>query len=93
MNAEDVWPDVKRYIENRDLASLKWMYEELLAQQATQTEYKFNTEWVWKHAYLHSIIKKQPHIEEWLLSLYEEMPLLDRIGLKPTLMYAKYLRR
>ena len=96
MNAEDVWPTIKTYINNGDLASIKYLYEQLqldIQQNQREREYKFNIEWIWKQAYLHSIVKQKPYIEEWLLEMYETLDLIDKIGLKPTLNYARYLKQ
>ena len=84
--------DVKWLIEQERLESLKYLLDELKLLHADK-EYNVNFEWLWKHAYLHSIIKKKPAIERWLKELYEQLPLVDKIGLKPTLVYGKYIRR
>ncbi|NCY25569.1 MAG: hypothetical protein EBX37_12160 [Alphaproteobacteria bacterium] len=89
---EDWLNDVKWLIEQDKLESLQLLLHELVAVLEDK-EYNVNFEWLWKHAYLHSITKRRPKIEKWLMSLYDQLPLLDRIGLKPTLNYAKYLRR
>lgn len=89
---QDWLRDVKWLIEQDKLGSLQLLLEELI-QVHKDKEYDVNFEWLWKHAYLHSIIKKKPAIERWLLELYEHFPLLDKIGLKPTLVYGKYIRR
>jgi len=91
MNAEEWLLDIKTYVNNGDLASLVYLYEQLQLAQKTQTEFQYNVQFLWKHAYLQSILKKQTHIKDWLLEIYEEMPLLDRIGLKPTINYGKYI--
>ena len=96
MNVEDVWPEIKKYIENGDLGTIQHMYFEFTRERdkkEEQLEYKINLEWIWKHAYLHSIVKRKADIETWLLQVYEGLPLLDRIGLKPTLNYARYLKQ
>ena len=84
--------EVKWLIEQDKLESLKYLLEELKLLHADK-EYNVNFEWLWKHAYLHSVIKKKPTIEQWLVQIYEELPLLEKIGLKPTLLYGKYIRR
>lgn len=93
MNAEDWLRDVKHYVDVGDLGSLMYLYDEFKQAQTQQTEYKLNFEFLWKHAYLQAVIKKQMHIKEWLEQVYAQLPLMEQLGLKPTFNYAKYLNK
>lgn len=46
---------------------------------------------LFKDVYLHACLKKQRRIVDWLVKLYEEMPPIQKIALRQTFAYGRYL--
>lgn len=46
---------------------------------------------LFKDVYLHACLKKQKRIVDWLITLYEEMPPIQKIALRQTFAYGRYL--
>ena len=76
---------LKTYIEAGRLEDCKQEFEHIL-RDSNQTN-------LWSKVYLHSILKHQPHIEAWLLTIYQSYDIQDQVCLKVTLHYARYVKQ
>jgi len=48
---------------------------------------------LFKDVYLHACLKKKPDVIKWLETLYEGMPPLQKIALRQTFAYGRYLSK
>ena len=82
--------EIKYLIDMNKLSALQELYDDLY-EQHTSKEYHYNFEYLWQSAYLHACLKKRDEIKQWLLECYEQMDDIQKIALKPNLIYGKYL--
>lgn len=48
---------------------------------------------LFKDVYLHACLKKKHDVIKWLEALYEEMPPIQKIALRQTFAYGRYLAK
>ncbi len=48
---------------------------------------------LFKDVYLHACLKKKPDVIKWMEALYEQMPPLQKIALRQTFSYGRYLSK
>ena len=54
-------------------------------------ESKLPWDTLFKDLYLHACLKKQRRIVDWLIALYETLPPIQKIALRQTFAYGRYL--
>ena len=91
MHQQDVLNEIKYYINLDKLSSLQHLLFDLLDNNPL-SEYRPNWEFLWHHAFVHACLRNKVAIKEWLLEIYDTFDITTKIALKPTLLYAKYLR-
>jgi hypothetical protein len=86
----DIVREIKYLINLDKLDALQMLYQDLQEQHSNK-EYKYNFEYLWQTAYIHACLKKRIKIKDWLFHLYESMDDIQKIALKPNLIYGKYV--
>ncbi len=90
MNIEDqIILEIKLFINKGDLQSLKSLWNEY----KLETDFGREIAWdyIFQKVYLHSALKKQKAICEWLDTLYKEFNPVTQIALRQMFPYARYL--
>lgn len=88
MNVDEVIDTFKHYIKHDMYTQIQDYYDEILTHKA---EYRINYEYVFQKVYLFACIKRKEEVVKFMFDIYKTMSLLDRIGLRPTIIYGKYL--
>ena len=100
MNAEKAVRDFKYYIDNDMFNYLVDDFEKMISIKKnldtpgyhdTKPEYRPNFEYIFNKIYLHACLKKKRLVIEYLNRVYENMGDIEKIALRPTLIYAMYL--
>ena len=79
--------DLKRMVERDNLEGLQEQFE------AYCTEPDIPWDCLFKDVYLHACLKKKRTIIKWLEELYETMPPIQKIALRQTFAYGRYLAK
>jgi hypothetical protein len=79
--------DLKGMIERNNLAGLQEQLETYRDEASMPWDSLF------KDVYLHACLKKKHDIIKWLEDLYEELPPIQKIALRQTFAYGRYLAR
>ena len=64
-----------------------------IEDQVRNEECYISWEYVFQQAYLHASLKNKQEIKDWLEGMYNEFNPVTKIGMKPMLSYAKYLKK
>lgn len=79
--------DIKVFIENNDLLSIKEFYENLIVNTPDNINWSF----VYQKVYLHACLKKKHTIVEYLKTLFDSLPVMDQITIRQMFHYGDYL--
>jgi hypothetical protein len=81
--------EIKPYINNGNLEGLKEKWNEYWFE----TEFDRNIAWdfIFQKIYLHSALKKQHHICQWLDTVYKTLDPIQQIALRQMFPYARHL--
>ena len=85
---EQLISQIKPFINIGNLDGLK---DEWIEYQETDFGRNIAWDFVFQKIYLHSALKKQKHICEWLDTLYIEFDPIIKIALRQMFSYANYL--
>lgn len=80
--------EIKDIITSGDLLGLQEKWQD---DQVTDFGRELAWEYIFQKIYIHAALKKQKHICEWLDTLYVQLDPIQRIGIRHTLLYARYL--
>lgn len=79
--------ELKQMVERNNLEGLQEQLETYRDVAAVPWDSLF------KDVYLHACLKKKQDIIKWLQGLYEELPPIQKIALRQTFAYGRYLAR
>lgn len=88
MIEDEVVLDVKLRVEKGDLDDLKELWNEY---QNTDFGRELAWEYIFQKVYIHAALKKKQDICKWFETLYQSLDPIQKIGIRHTLSYAKYL--
>ena len=89
MNCDKIIREAKYHIENKQYDSLQNLYTDLM--RITSKEYRPNFEYIFQKIYLYACIKGDKEVIEWMKKIYDTFGDVEKIALKPTLIYGKYI--
>jgi|APGre2960657423_1045063.scaffolds.fasta_scaffold00023_26 hypothetical protein len=79
----------KEIINKGNLEELKEYYGSL--QNLSNDDYRLPWEFIYQQVYLHSCLRKQNEIVEWLRGLYDLFGPIEKIGIRQMFSYGNYL--
>lgn len=80
--------EIKQIIQLGELYSLQELWKNY---QDTDFGRELAWEYIFQKIYIHAALKKQKKICEWLDILYLQLDPIQQIGIRHTLLYARYL--
>jgi hypothetical protein len=91
MNNDTIIRKAKDCIDDNNYERLQEIYERLIKENREKREYRPNFEYVFQKIYLYACIKGDKDVIEWMKRIYETFGDVEKIALKPTLIYGKYI--
>ena len=91
LTTDKIISTLRYYIENEMWDELQDYYEQIFLSQHEKREYRLNYEYIFQNIYLFVSNKKKEDLMRWMEQIYEGMGVVEKIALKPTLIYGKYL--
>ena len=86
---DDIIRELKEFINKGDLSGITEKWDEF--QNETDFGREIAWDYVFQKIYIHSCLKKQTKIVEWLLEIFNTFNEFHQIAIKPTFAYGKYL--
>lgn len=80
--------EIKEIIGSGDLTMLQEIWQDY---QETDFGRELAWEYIFQKLYIHAALKKKKHICEWLDTLYVQLDPIQQIGIRHTMLYARYL--
>jgi len=93
MNCDKIINEFKYYIDNNLYDSFFELYSDILTSFQTDKEYRINYEYIFQKVYLYACIKGDTDIINFLKSIYDNFGIVEKIALKPTIIYGKYITK
>jgi hypothetical protein len=88
MIEEEVIIQVKSKIDKGDLSDIKELWEDY---ENTDFGRVLAWEYIFQKVYIHAALKKKSEICKWLETLYEKLDPIQKIGIRHSFSYGKYL--
>ncbi len=88
MNQEEIISNFKHYIKNDMLDYFEDYFHEITSEEYHN---KISYPYIFQKIYLFCCIQGKRNILEFLFQVYKTFALVDRIALRPTIIYGKYL--
>ncbi len=88
MNQEEIISTFKHYIKNDMLDRFEDYFYEITSEEYHN---KISYPFIFQKVYLYACIKKKNDVIVWLFNVYKTFAIVDRIALRPTIIYGKYL--
>ena len=93
MNNDKLINEFKYYIDNEKYDSLYELYTSIIERYDETKEYRCNYEYIFQKVYLYACIKGKHEIIDFMKSIYETFGDVEKIALKPTIIYGKYITK
>ena len=93
MNNDKLINEFKYYIDNQKYDSVYELYTSIVEKYDKSKEYRCNYEYIFQKVYLYACIKGEIEIINFMKSIYETFGDVEKIALKPTSIYGKYITR
>ena len=93
MNNEKIINEFKYYIDNQNYNSIYELYTDITTSYDLTKEYRCNYEYIFQKVYLYACIKGETEVINFMKSIYDNFGIVEKIALKPTIIYGKYITK
>ncbi len=87
-NEDEIISNFKHYILNDMFNHLEDYFYEIISEEYNN---RINYQYIFQKLYLYSCIKGKKEILEVLFNIYKTFSIVDKIALRPTIIYGKYI--
>ena len=89
MNNDDIVKRFKSFVETEDLSGAEGFLIGVMSDSNEASTIAWDH--VYQKVYLHACLKKRRRFADWMISLFEMLEPIEKIALRQTFAYGKYL--